>query len=260
MRYTWLAITLCILGCKTEKQSPTITTSTQTMQDTAEPQTEIEERMKLFEPPAPEIELGCQYAFYNPAPLFIGSTYASQRIENFCISVNYIPDIGAYEYIPPYTAWIPGDFSMNNKVTTYDYYLFTACVSGPAIPHRTTLKFVSGEEVPVGCWLCDFDNDGDVDMSDFGVLQRNFQETYLWGDANQDGTVNNDDITFTTNCAIDPHLPVKEGDPCYRADMNESAYVNDKDIELVTQAVQRAAQPLHPDESVPESSGTDQKK
>jgi len=230
-----LLFVLVATGCKREDRAEISPTEPEV--------TSIEEPVieePITQPTEAEVVIAsvCEHELRNPPPLFIGSQHAAQRIHNFCIAVNYVPDIGAYEYWPPFEPWILGDFSMNGVVTPYDFYLFRACISAPGEPHRTTINLVTGGTVDVGCWLADFDEDGDVDLADIAVFQQNFQEGYLWGDTNQDGVIDSDDITFCQQCATEPHHSVlKPDNPCHRADVNESAYVNDKDVEIVTQIV-----------------------
>lgn len=176
----------------------------------------------------------------NPPPLLIG--YSGTPIppySNLCISVNYRVDIGAYEYIPPFEARKGGDFSLNGKVTSYDLYLFNLCVTGPNGTLKETVKKVSdGSSVPVACWLCDIDMDGDVDQTDFGLFQVQLEETYLWGDANRDGVVNASDASFVQNCIANDPYP-NPPNPCCKADLNENMSISDKDLELVNQAIAR---------------------
>ena len=188
------------------------------------------------------LQLPCEHEFRNPAPLFIGSQYAAQRIENFCISTNYVPDVGAYEYWPPATPWKPGDFSLNNRVTPYDYYWFRGCFSGAGVPHRTMLTFATGGELEVGCWLADFDADGDVDLADFAVFQRADYDWYLWGDANDDCMIDLQDYIFVDDC-MEQSGSVRAGGVCYRADLNESSYVNENDLQLMFQILDEWGNP-----------------
>ena len=66
-----------------------------------------------------------------------------------------------------------GDFNRDGLVNRADLDAFTACVTGPAIPYDPA-------NPPPGCTLlgvagllpADFDHDGDVDQSDFGIFQR----------------------------------------------------------------------------------------
>ena len=193
-----------------------------------------ENKNDKVEPAEPE---GCDYNLSNPPPLLVEYTTQITPYSNICISVNYRPDIGAYEYIPPFEPLKIGDFSMNGKVTTYDFYWFQLCYSGPNVPIRQTLK-KNGIPVSAACWLCDLDQDEDVDQDDFGLFQAQLTETYLWGDANLDGVVNTADATFVQNCITNDPYP-NPPNPCYKADLNENLGVSDKDLELVNQAIQR---------------------
>ncbi len=65
-------------------------------------------------------------------------------------------DMGAYEA----GASIVGDFDGDGDVDIADALEFAACGSGPAVPFTQ------------GCRAEDLDHDGDVDQSDFGMLQR----------------------------------------------------------------------------------------
>ncbi|GMU24142.1 MAG: hypothetical protein AMXMBFR13_42190 [Phycisphaerae bacterium] len=56
----------------------------------------------------------------------------------------------------------PADLNSDGHVDQADLVLFVACVSAPSTP------FVEG------CGASDFDGDGDVDQSDYGVLQGAF--------------------------------------------------------------------------------------
>lgn len=53
----------------------------------------------------------------------------------------------------------PPDIDNDDKVDQEDVTAFLRCASGPARPYGP------------GCSVCDFDGDGDVDLSDFGILQ-----------------------------------------------------------------------------------------
>jgi len=180
----------------------------------------------------------CIFELTNPPPLLIGMTEpVIPPYSSFCISVNYRPDIGAYEYIPPFTPWIKGDFSLNNKVTTYDDYLFNLCAKGPSVPYPKELTRVAdGAKHPVACWRGDLDEDEDVDQDDFGMFQITLETTYLWGDANRDGVVNQDDISFVQDCITNNPYP-NSNNVCVQADLNESLSVNENDLEFVVQVL-----------------------
>lgn len=69
---------------------------------------------------------------------------------------------------------VQADFDGNCRVDYLDLEMLRACMTGPAIPYH------SGN-LPAGCTLAvdvefriaaDFDDDGDVDQSDFGAFQR----------------------------------------------------------------------------------------
>ena len=61
-------------------------------------------------------------------------------------------------------AEIIGDFNVDGHVDLADLELFNGCISGPAIPLNDSES----------CGQIDLDEDGDVDQSDFGRLQRCF--------------------------------------------------------------------------------------
>jgi hypothetical protein len=54
-----------------------------------------------------------------------------------------------------------GDFNGDGTVNTEDIRRFTACQSGPSIAYDRTHCFAG----------MDLDHDGDIDQSDFGLLQ-----------------------------------------------------------------------------------------
>jgi hypothetical protein len=61
---------------------------------------------------------------------------------------------------------------------------------------------------------CDFDHDDDVDMSDFGYLQRCLTESGVpldpscqSADLDGDDSVDSEDVTFFVNCSSGPNLP-----------------------------------------------------
>lgn len=58
-----------------------------------------------------------------------------------------------------------GDFNNDCYVDAEDLALFEQCLSGPTIAHEP------------GCEDRDFDNDGDVDQTDFGLFQLNYTVT-----------------------------------------------------------------------------------
>jgi len=73
-----------------------------------------------------------------------------------------------------------GDFNHDGVMDRSDLDAFTACLTGPAIPYDPA-------NPPTGCTLqavvgllpADLDRDGDIDQSDFGILQR------CWSGANK---------------------------------------------------------------------------
>jgi hypothetical protein len=69
----------------------------------------------------------------------------------------------------------PGDFNLDGFVNSTDVELFLPCVSGPEVPYAG----VSGACTLVadlqGITPADFDRDGDVDIADWGVIQRCFR-------------------------------------------------------------------------------------
>jgi len=84
-----------------------------------------------------------------------------------------IVDMGAYEYFPTAKA----DFDVDGDVDSDDLAAFKACATGPAIPYNPAAL----PEPEPGCTLApdanghiaaDFDEDNDVDQSDFGSFQR----------------------------------------------------------------------------------------
>lgn len=82
-----------------------------------------------------------------------------------------IVDMGAYEYQPTAAA----DFNDDLTVDAVDLQIFAACATGPAIPYAASPPTAGGcslwadnaDKIPA-----DLDKDGDVDMVDFGTLQR----------------------------------------------------------------------------------------
>lgn len=64
--------------------------------------------------------------------------------------------------------WVPGDFNWDRKVGVLDLLPFQECASGPGV----YLRFQYDDGSHAACWMCDFDNDWDVDQADFAVLQR----------------------------------------------------------------------------------------
>ncbi|HOA75819.1 MAG TPA: hypothetical protein PL151_14475 [Phycisphaerae bacterium] len=71
------------------------------------------------------------------------------------------------------TAVMPGDLDWDGTVGEQDFEIFAACAGGPGVDYR--------QFFPEGCPLlpdaggylpADFDADGDVDQTDFGVMQR----------------------------------------------------------------------------------------
>jgi len=84
-----------------------------------------------------------------------------------------IVDMGAYEYFLTAKA----DFNRDGDVDAEDLDVFEACATGPAIPYNPAAL----PEPEPGCTLtpdgngriaADFDEDSDVDQSDFGMFQR----------------------------------------------------------------------------------------
>lgn len=173
----------------------------------------------------------------NPAPLLINYPETIPPYSTLTLQVNYRIDIGAYEYWPPFTPVEAGDFSLNHRVTMYDLYWFNLCEGGPGQPIRDHLTVsATGDQVPCACWLCDLDEDGDVDNDDRNLFLPLISETFVWGDANRDGVVDAQDVAFVTDCiANDPYYI--SGSPCETADLNESLSINNNDLELVQQAL-----------------------
>lgn len=71
-----------------------------------------------------------------------------------------------------------GDFNGDFDVTHTDYEMFAPCMTGPGVPYDPA-------DLPAGCTMtadafghlpADIDADGDVDMSDFGKLQRCYND------------------------------------------------------------------------------------
>ena len=91
-----------------------------------------------------------------------------------CFSSACVPVGPVYVQRPP-----SPDFDGDCDVDTDDLQVFEACATGPAIPYNAA---VLPEQSP-GCTLtpdgdgkipADFDKDGDVDQTDFGIFQRCF--------------------------------------------------------------------------------------
>lgn len=85
---------------------------------------------------------------------------------------NYKLDDMVYAPISPRS-----DFDEDGDVDADDLAIFEACATGPAVPYTPA----SLPEPAPGCTLtadgdnhiaADFDDDGDVDQSDFGIVQR----------------------------------------------------------------------------------------
>jgi hypothetical protein len=79
-----------------------------------------------------------------------------------------IVDMGAYEFIPV----IPGDLEGDGDVDEADVAEFATCASGP------------GVEVLAGCEVWNVDADEDVDLDDFGILQRCYSGSLRPADPN----------------------------------------------------------------------------
>jgi hypothetical protein len=84
----------------------------------------------------------------------------------FDICGNPFPgDMWLYQVTCPY----PGDFDGNCAVDQFDLDMLILCADGPSLP------YAAGCSLPadgLGIVPADFDADGDVDVIDFGVLQR----------------------------------------------------------------------------------------
>ena len=72
------------------------------------------------------------------------------------IGATPLVDMGAYEFIPA----VPGDFDANGHVDDKDLQALTACTTGPDMA------------ILSGCDSKDLDGDADIDLDDFGILQR----------------------------------------------------------------------------------------
>lgn len=122
--------------------------------------------------------LGCFFfgtlELTNPAPLLLGMDVDSRPLDTIVFrSTGCAPDIGAYEYMTPYTPAITGDVSFDHVVSWHDFALCNFCWHGPGIPTPTTVYKKSMQKpVPAACWLCDHDSDGDVDIKDFAIRQN----------------------------------------------------------------------------------------
>jgi hypothetical protein len=112
----------------------------------------------------------------GPRPLLIGLEDNAERDVYF--TYNPAPDIGAYEYCPPYEMAECGDVTLDRLVDVDDVLWCLFCWEGPGQPHRTHLRKKATQElIPVACWMCDADDDGDVDLADLAwLLQERFRE------------------------------------------------------------------------------------
>lgn len=82
-------------------------------------------------------------------------------------TVPALPITGSDLALPVSVLLIEGDradLNGDGAVDANDLLSFESCAAGPAVPHQQTSL----------CDQADFDDDGDVDMADFGLLQRTF--------------------------------------------------------------------------------------
>jgi len=68
-------------------------------------------------------------------------------------------DLGPYEYVPV----VPGDLEYDRDVDLTDVQYFDLCALGPGIPQPDP-----------ACTEADLDVDGDIDQTDFGILQTSY--------------------------------------------------------------------------------------
>ena len=81
-------------------------------------------------------------------------------------------DMGAYECARIET--LPGDMDGDCEVDLADLLSFAACGTGPVLGPPSQ-----------GCEVADFDGDGDVDQSDFGIFQRRYGGSGLPADSDR---------------------------------------------------------------------------
>jgi hypothetical protein len=106
----------------------------------------------------------------NPQPLLLGMEVPRTPID---FRSSGLSDVGAYEYMPPFTRAVLGDVSFDYVVNGDDWAWCRLCWNGPDIPCPATLrKIATQERMQVACWLCDFDRNGDVSLMDFGIHQN----------------------------------------------------------------------------------------
>lgn len=91
--------------------------------------------------------------------------------------------------------WLPGDFDWDGDVDPDDLLPFEMCASGSGVYLR--LQYDDGSHA--ACWMCDFDDDWDVDQVDFAQLQI-CMGAFL-GDVNGDDVVDETDYNWVVYCS-----------------------------------------------------------
>ena len=105
--------------------------------------------------------------FINPEPLLVGQGYPQPVCQREPIMI-------ARETVPGnlHAWWLEyGDFDFDDRITGNDLLWFNACYSGSFVPYPRSVWYQDREQ-DIACWLCDSDQDGDVDMDDYGMMQR----------------------------------------------------------------------------------------
>ena len=101
--------------------------------------------------------------YINPQPLLIGQGFPEpwcQRTPMMVARETVLGNLHAFW-------WQFGDFDFDERITQTDIAWFDVCYSGANVPYP---RIYDGKDI--ACWLCDGDMDGDVDMDDFGMMQR----------------------------------------------------------------------------------------
>ena len=103
--------------------------------------------------------------YINPQPLLIGQGFPEpwcQRTPMMIARETVLGNLHAFW-------WQFGDF--DEQITQQDVGWFDVCYSGANVPYRRSVMY-QNQEQDIACWLCDSDQDGDVDMDDYGMMQR----------------------------------------------------------------------------------------
>ena len=147
-----------------------------------------------------------------------------------------------------------GDCNSDGLVNGIDGFIFGLCQSSPGVALPTeVLSVIDGQRLNVTCGLADLDADGDVDQSDWGLLQRQLDASELWGDVNGNLVVDCQDVkcaaacygadwcevaNYEAGCSVE--ISPVPAEWCATADLDGDGNVTPADTALLLEAIVRS--------------------